>query len=484
MNQVHYFMDNPHEVQAKVLKELMTKGQNTVYGKLHGMSASHSYHQFSQSLPVVNYDRLKPFIERVMRGEQNVLWSSKISWFAKSSGTASGKSKFIPVSMETLDECHYKAGKDLVGIYCHNHPDTGFFTGKGLVLGGSHEPVPNNNDAKLGDVSAVMLENLPLIARIFRAPNNNIAVMGEWEKKLDIMAETTTAQNMTNMAGVPSWTMVLLKKILERTGKNKICDVWPNLELYIHGGVNFEPYRSEFENIIGKDINFLQAYNASEGHFGIQYERNSDDMLLMMDYGIFFEFIPWGEINKEDPKVIPLSDVEVGKHYAILITTNSGLWRYKIGDTVEFTSVHPYKIKVSGRTKSFINAFGEELIVDNAEKAISAACRETGARIKDYTAGPVYQSVEDKGSHEWAIEFEREPQCLQTFTELLDKNLQMVNSDYEAKRYKSLALELPKVHSVPRDTFHNWMRNKRKLSAQIKVPRLSNDRRILNEILQ
>ena len=418
-----------------------------------------------------------------MRGEQNLLWHSDVKWFAKSSGTTSDKSKFIPVSEESLEDCHFKGGKDLLSIYCSNYPDTQVFGGKLLTLGGSHSINTFNHDSYSGDLSAILIQNLPLWIQVMRTPDISVALMDEWEQKIEKVARLTINENVTNMSGVPSWTLVLLKRVLEITGKQNIMEVWPSMELFVHGAVNFVPYKTQFEKVIGKKINYLETYNASEGFFGIQDLKESDEMLLMLDYGIFYEFIPMDEIEKEHPKTLSLSEVELNKNYAIVITTNAGLWRYKIGDTVMFTSINPYRIKITGRTAHFINAFGEELIVDNADKAIVAASDRTHSHVREYTAAPIYFTDNSSGAHEWLIEFDKEPADIVEFTQVLDEELKKLNSDYEAKRYKNMTLRLPVVKKLDTNSFYEWLRQNNKLGGQHKIPRLANNRKYVDELL-
>jgi hypothetical protein len=419
-----------------------------------------------------------------MNGEQNILWNSPIYWFAKSSGTTSDKSKFIPVSEESLQDGHYKASKDVLSLYYQFNPDSALLTGKALVIGGSHTINPVNQEAQYGDLSAVLLQNSPFWGHWLRTPELGIALMDEWENKIEKLAETTISENVTSISGVPTWTLVLFKRILEITGKSCMAEVWPSLELYMHGGVSFTPYKEQFQKLIGKEITYLDMYNASEGFFAAQEDPSNNGMLLFTDHGIFMEFMPIEEYGSPNPKTIGLNKVEIGVNYALVISTNAGLWRYLLGDTVQFTSVSPFRIKVSGRLKHFINAFGEELIVDNADRAIAMASEKTGAIVNDYTAAPVYFSENSNGAHEWLIEFEKEPTSLKEFTQVLDSALKEVNSDYEAKRQKDIALRMPVLHSVRKGIFTEWLRQKGKLGGQHKVPRLSNERKCVDEILQ
>jgi hypothetical protein len=476
------FLLNPQNTQVMVFNSLIHNGQFTDFGRKYGFQHINHIREFKQQVPVHDYDDLKPYIQQMMEGRQNVLWNSPISWFAKSSGTTSDRSKFIPVSNESLEDGHYKSAKDVLALYYRNFPQSGILNGKCLTLGGSHQVNQLNADSYYGDLSAVMIQNLSYFTQLIRTPDTSIALMQEWEEKIDRMARSTIKEDVTMIAGVPTWTIVLIKKIFEITGKTNLHEVWPNLELYMHGGVNFTPYENQFQQLIPGRMRYLETYNASEGFFAAQDIIGRDGMLLFLNHGIFFEFLPLEEVGKPFPDTLQLEDVEVGKQYALVISTNAGLWRYLIGDTIQFVSVDPYRIKVSGRLKHFINAFGEEVIVDNADYAIAEACKATGAAVCDYTAAPVYFDGDQNGSHEWLIEFEEEPNDLQRFASVLDSALQSINTDYEAKRHKSIALREPLVHAMPGGTFHDWLKSKGKLGGQHKVPRLSNDRTLLEEI--
>lgn len=485
ISQIEYFMEFPHEIQENLLLKLINYSADTEWGKKYNYSGINSYNEFKNRVPLQDYEDVKHYIERLRLGETNLLWPSEIRWFAKSSGTTSDKSKFIPVSDEALEDCHMKGGKDVMAIFCHNVPDNTVFDGKGLVLGGSHKVSEFNNKANFGDLSAILLQNFPWWGEFFRTPDLSLALLDDWEIKLDKIARATSKENVTSISGVPSWNLVLLKKILEITGRDNILEVWPNLQLFNHGGVSFIPYREQFQKIIPSNgMYYLETYNASEGFFGIQDQTGSKEMLLMLDCGVFYEFIPMDEFGKPSPKVVTLEGVQKGTNYAIVITTNSGLWRYIIGDTVRFTNVSPYRIVVSGRTKNFINAFGEEVVVDNTDKALGAACKATGAIISEYTAAPVFLNDHEKATHQYLIEFEVEPDNLQWFTEILDKELKNLNSDYEAKRSADLMLKMPVVQSVPPQTFFKWLKSKGKMGGQNKVPRLFNDRKYVDEILK
>lgn len=483
MWRIESWMQHPIAAQREVLQDLVTSAQYTDFGRKYGFDQLFTLRDFKQRVPVHEYDDIKPWIEKMMQGEEHMLWHTPIQWFAKSSGTTADKSKFIPVSEESLQDGHYQAAKDVLTLYYHNFPSSELLTGKGLVIGGSHSVNKINEAIQFGDLSAVLMQNSPLWSNWIRTPELSIALMDEWESKVEKLAESTIHENVTSISGVPTWTLVLFKRILEITGKNCIADVWPNLELYLHGGVSFVPYRDQFARIIGKNINYLEMYNASEGFFAAQDQPGEEGMLLFCDHGIFYEFMPLEEYGKPFPQTIGLQDVQPGVHYAPVITTNGGLWRYIVGDTIQFTTIAPYRIKVSGRLKHFINAFGEELMVDNTDKAIAHACEQTGAIVNDYTAAPIFFSNESNGAHEWLIEFEKQPASLSDFIYELDSQLKALNSDYEAKRYKDIALQVPIVHTIENGCFKAWLRQKGKLGGQHKVPRLSNDRKILEEIL-
>lgn len=486
-SQIEHFMRNPHEVQSELLQNLLLTARHTEIGQRYDFKSINTYEEFRSRVPVHSYEQFFPYIERLMRGEQNIIWPSEVKWFSKSSGTTNARSKFIPVSPEALENCHFKGGKDLLSIYINNYPDTKIFDGKGLGVGGSHQVNELDPTASsfYGDVSAVIMQNLPVWAEFIRTPSLEIALMDNWEEKIERMAREVAKVNVTQIAGVPTWTILLIQRIVELEGKKNITEVWPSLEVFFHGAVAFGPYRSLFKSLIPKEgMHYWETYNASEGFFGIQDQKDSEELLLMLDYGIFYEFIATEELDSVNPKAVSLEQVELGKNYAMIITTNSGLWRYNIGDTVKFTSKKPYRIKISGRTKHFINAFGEELIVENAEQAIAKACEETGAIIDNFTAAPVYLQEGKKGAHEWIIEFRKNPESLAAFTKILDNTLRLINSDYDAKRAKDLALVAPTVHSVAEGTFYNWMKRRGKLGGQNKVPRLSNSREYVEELLQ
>jgi len=484
MHQIELFLKYPNEVQHDWFDKLIATGKNTEWGKKYDYASVKNPETYKQRVPVSRYEDLQPLIERMRRGEKNLLWPETIKWFAKSSGTTDNKSKFIPISQETIEECHFKAGKDVLTLYLNNHPDSSLFQGKGLLMGGSQNIQEVNNQSYYeGDLSAILIHNMPYWAQIMRTPSLAIALMDEWESKLQRMAETTLNHNVTSLSGVPSWTLVLLRKVLELSGKKTIPEVWPNLEVFFHGGVSFEPYRHQYLSLIPKnEMQYYQTYNASEGFFGIQDQPGAQDMLLMLDYGIYYEFIPMDQLGSPYPQTLSLNEVQTDTQYALVITTNSGLWRYLIGDTIRFTSLRPYRIQVTGRTKNYINVVGEELMVDNAEKALATACAKTGAAIRDYTAAPLYEK--DNIRHEWLIEFEKIPNNFEFFAEVFDNALKALNSDYEAKRYHHLVLKPPLIRSMKKGTFYNWMKRNNKLGGQHKVPRLHNSREFVDEILK
>ncbi len=480
---IENWTNHPVAAQREVLQHLITSAQYTEIGKKYGFSKIFTLKEFKAKVPIVSYEDIQPYIQRMMNAEENILWNEPISWFAKSSGTSSDKSKFIPISSQSLQDNHFQANKDVLTNYYKNFPGSNLLTGKGLVVGGSHQINKMNDDIQYGDLSAVLMQNSPFWGQWLRTPELSIALLDEWEDKLEKLALATAEENVTSLAGVPTWTLLLLKRILEIKNKETIAEVWPNLELYINGGVSFIPYRRHFEKIIGKKINYLEVYNASEGFFAAQEKPDDDGMLLFTEHGVFYEFMPSAEFGKDKPDTVGLKDVQLHKNYALVISTTGGLWRYVIGDTIQFTSINPYKIKVSGRIKHYINAFGEELIVDNSDYAIAEAAKKTNAIVSDYTAAPVYFSDAENGAHEWLIEFEKEPDSLPQFTKELDKALQNVNSDYEAKRQKNIALRLPVVKALPKGSFNKWLHSKGKMGGQHKVPRLSNERKFVEEIL-
>jgi len=477
----------PFDTQNRVFQELITTAVDTEWGKTYHYSDIVSQEKYAKGVPLQDYNTLKGYIKKMMDGEANVLWPGLIQWYAKSSGTTDDRCKFIPVSRDALQNCHFKAGKDLYALFYKEFPEANVVDGKTLVLGGSHQlhTVSSALNIRYGDLSAVLMQNSPFWAEAKRVPMLSVALMDNWEEKITLMAESTINQSITNILGVPTWTVILIKKLFEISGKNNLIDIWPNLQLYIHGGVSFEPYRGLFKNLIDSNqMHYQETYNASEGFFALQDDFARDDMMLLLDYGIYYEFILAEQFGKENAEVIPLEGVETGKNYAIIITTNSGLWRYALGDTVRFTETNPYRIKVSGRTRFFINAFGEELIVENAEKALAVTTSETKSHINDYTAAPIYLSESGKGAHEWFIEFDNEPSDRNHFNKLFDDQLRLLNSDYDAKRLKDMALREPVIHYLPKGTFYEWMKYKGKLGGQNKVPRLSNDRIFADDLLK
>jgi hypothetical protein len=486
IHQIELFIKYPHEVQAEWFRKLIQAAKDTEWGKMYDFQSIITVEQFKERVPVSTYEDLKPKIDLLREGRQNILWPTEIRWFAKSSGTTDDKSKFIPVSQESLEECHYKAGKDMLSLYCNNFPNTAFFDGRGLAIGGSHK-ISEINAASYydGDLSAIIIQNLPFWVELIRVPKKSTALMDNWEEKIEMLAIESIPHNLTSLSGVPSWMLLLLRRVLEKTGKDDIMEVWPNLEVYFHGGVNFQPYREQFRHLIRSDaMNYMETYNASEGFFGLQDRAGSHELLLMLDYGIYYEFIPVNSLVEDHPKSASLDEVDMNTNYAMVISTNAGLWRYMIGDTIKFTSLDPYRIQITGRTKNFINAVGEEMIVDNAEKALVIACGKCHAVVSDYTAAPLFFKEENRVAHEWLIEFEVPPADLDYFTETLDNALKSLNSDYEAKRFHDMVLRPPVIKILPPSTFYNWLKAKGRLGGQNKVPRLSNNRNFIEEILK
>jgi hypothetical protein len=477
------FIKYPHEVQHELLKNLISKAKNTEVGRKYDFASIKGYQDFADRVPVQKYEDYEPDIERSRRGENNIFWPTPIKWFAKSSGTTNAKSKFIPVSDDSLENCHFSAGKDMLCMYLNNNPQSQMFAGKNLRLGGSKE-IYRDNGTAYGDLSAILIDNMPFWAEFSSTPSNEVSLMHNWEVKMQAIVDETIKERVTSLAGVPSWMLVLLNNVLETTGKGNLFEVWPHLEVYFHGGVSFNPYAPQYQKILPKeDFRFYEIYNASEGFFACQDQNDSKELLLMLDYGIFYEFIPMNTYNTSEEKLIPVSEVEIGKNYAVVITTNAGLWRYKIGDTVRFTSISPYRIKVSGRTKHHINVFGEELIIENAEEALKKVSLVTNCEIMDYTVAPIFMEGKEKGSHEWIIEFLTPPQDLENFKIQLDKALQEINSDYEAKRFNNMTLNMLKIHQARKDLFYDWLKKNDKLGGQHKIPRLSNSRKYVEELL-
>ncbi len=483
ISQIEHFRRFPSETQQDVLFKILSFAGSTEWGKSYDFPSIKTIREFQSRIPVRTFEEYLPFIERMLQGEGNITWPGDIKWFAKSSGTTSARSKFIPISRESLEECHYQAAKDILTIYTLNYPDTRIFSGKGLTLGGSNKINQYSGKSIYGDLSAVLIWNAPFYAELVRTPKPKIALIEDFEEKLELITKTTVNQNITSLSGVPSWYLTLIKYVLSFTGKSNLLEVWPNLEVFFHGGISFIPYREIYRHLIpGDQMHYMETYNASEGFFGIQDDPARGDMLLMLDYGIFYEFSPSGSLDSRLPAACTIGEVQEGVNYAMVISTNGGLWRYLIGDTIVFTSTNPYRFRISGRTKHYINAFGEEVIIDNADKALEAACKGTGAIITEYTAGPVYMGAASKGTHEWIIEFEKPPDDPDRFTDLLDETLKSINSDYEAKRYKDINLIRPVVRQVPQGTFNRWMKSRNKFGGQNKVPRLSNTREFIEDL--
>ena len=466
-------------MQREVLAHLIGRAQDTEFGRQHDFSHIGNYEQFAKNVSVNTYEELKGQIDRMRHGERDVLWPGRTRWYAKSSGTTNDKSKFIPVTSEGLKRIHYAGPRDAVAFYLRNNPKSRLFDGRAMILGGSHAPNYNLPGSLVGDLSAILIENINPLANLVRVPKKETALLADFEVKRDRIAREAMTKNVTNLSGVPSWMLSVLDRVMELSGKQHLEEVWPNLEVFFHGGVAFTPYRQQYERLItSPKMHYMETYNASEGFFGIQDDPADKAMLLMMDYDVFYEFQEMGSET-----IVPVWGVEPGKNYAMLITTSCGLWRYKIGDTVRFTQTNPYKFVISGRTKSFINAFGEELIVDNAEQGLQYACHETGAEVLEYTAAPVFMDEHGKCRHQWLIEFNRQPQDVALFARLLDEHLQTINSDYEAKRYKNITLQPLEIVVARPSLFNDWLKQNGKLGGQHKVPRLSNSREHIEQLL-
>ena len=482
---IEAYTHNSEEIQRRVMTHLVQQGQRTQYGKTWGMNNVRTYEDFANRMPVTTYEELKEPIDRMRHGEADVLWPGVVKWFAKSSGTTNDKSKFIPVSADGLKNIHYKGGKDAVALYLRNNPKSKLFDGRSLILGGSHSPNYNVANSIVGDLSAILIENINPLANLVRVPKKSIALMPDFEAKREAIARQTLHANITNISGVPSWMLSVLVRVLELSGKNTLAEVWPGLEVFFHGGIAFGPYREQYHHLVGSSqMQYMETYNASEGFFGLQDAPGDEAMLLMLDYDVFYEFIPMDEFGRDNATIVPLWGVVPGQNYAMVISTSCGLWRYIIGDTVMFTSTQPYKFKITGRTKYFINAFGEELIMDNAEQGLAYACKTTGAEVLEYTAAPVFMDAEAKCRHQWLIEFSRQPSSLDAFAKALDQRLQQLNSDYEAKRHKDITLQQLEVVVARPNLFNDWLKSKGKLGGQHKVPRLGNSRKNIDELLQ
>ena len=478
------YINKGEEMQHEILQYLVKRGKDTEYGRKYLFSTINNYNDFAQNIPLNTYEELKGYIDRMRHGERNILWPGQVKWYAKSSGTTNDKSKFIPITHEGLQNVHYQGGKDVLAYYLSNNPNSKLFSGKGLILGGSHSPNYNFSNSLVGDLSAILIENINPLANLVRVPSKEVALLSDFEVKRDRMAKEVISQNVTNISGVPSWMLSVLLRVMELSGKKHLQEVWQNLEVFFHGGISFTPYREQYEQLISKqDMQYMETYNASEGFFGIQDDPNDKSMSLMLDYGVYYEFLPMDEFESEKPNIVPLEGVEIGRNYVIIISTVCGLWRYEIGDTIQFTSVRPYKFVITGRTKYFINAFGEELIMDNAEKGIEAACKATGAQISDYTAAPIFMDSNAKCRHQWLIEFTKMPDSISDFERILDSKLQEINSDYEAKRFHDVTLQQLEVVVARKNLFNDWLKLKGKLGGQHKIPRLSNSRKNIDQML-
>ncbi len=485
MKDILNFMSEPVAAQKNILEYLLQKAQNTTFGKEHHFKSIRNYQDFKQQIPIRDYEAHKPYIQQMMQGQKNILWPGAIKWFSRSSGTTSDRSKYIPLSKENLTKCHLKGSHSMIAMWFYSNPNTQIFrSAKGIIMGGDLSPFDQKAKTYVGDVSAIMIKNMPSYARYFLAPNLATALIKDWEIKIEKIARAVLHENITNTSGVPTWSLILLRRILALSGKSNLSEVFPNFELYIHGGVNFEPYRSQFETLFpSPKVGYRNSYNASEGFFAGQLLGEDKGMLLFLNSGVFYEFVPLSELSKEQPKAYSIGEVSLGVNYAMVISTTAGLWRYLIGDTIQFTHLYPHKIEITGRTAQYINAFGEELMVWNTDKALIETCQTLGAKVADYTAAPLFLSASNKGGHQWLIEFEKQPPNIAIFAQLLDENLQKNNSDYAAKRYKDIALKTLEIEVLPSGSFHKWLKSKGKFGGQNKVPRLSDSRQLITEIL-
>lgn len=475
------FKERPFDVQDKQLKKLLTHFAHCSYV---AVDENMGYEKFATAVPVVTYEELSPFVDRIREGETCVLWDESVKWFAKSSGTTQDKSKFLPVTHSSLNNCHFRGMRDVLALAMESYPDLNIFGGRTLTLGGSHTlDKLSKGGSRAGDLSAILIENTPTAASIVRSPSKETALISDFNKKVETICRECATQDIRAFAGVPSWNLVLLRSLLEYTGKSDVCQMWPNVELFMHGGVNFAPYRDVFRQLFPSDkMKYIESYNASEGFFAIQDDKTSEDMLLMLDYEVFYEFMPMDSFG-DTSSCVTLEGVKKGINYAMIITTSGGMWRYMIGDTVMFTSMNPYKIKITGRTKQFINAFGEELIVNNSDSAVVEASKVTGAQVSEYTVAPIFMDGKNKGGHEWIIEFEKEPDSFDTFCSVLDRTLRELNSDYDAKRTNNFTLMPPKITVATKGSFYKWMESRGKIGGQNKIPRLSNNREYIDSLI-
>ena len=481
------YKDYADAVQQGELVKLIEHASLTEFGRAHKFSKMRTYREFATEVPLHRYEDLKPQIMRMVAGEGDVLWRGKCFNFAQSSGTTDGKSKYIPITAESLKRNHYQGAADVVALYLNMNPASRLFAGKAFILGGSfaNEVSGAAPGTRIGDLSANLIENINPMVNLLRVPGKQVALMEDWTEKLPALVKASIKENITNLSGVPSWFLTVLREALKATGTSNIHQVWPNLEVFFHGGISFDPYREQYQAITDpQKMHFVETYNASEGFFAAQSSAESNAMLLLLDVGVFYEFIPIEQDDSENPVTYPAWELEQGKTYALVISSCNGLWRYRIGDTVRVESTSPLKIRIVGRTRSFINAFGEELMVHNANAAITAACQATGAQIADYTAAPVFTTETSKGCHEWLVEFTVQPDSLQHFAQVLDSTLKQENSDYEAKRYNDIFLAPPRITVAKPNLFDNWLEMTGKRGGQRKVPRLCNDRKLLDRLLE
>lgn len=483
---VERYADYGDIIQQSLLRNLLTSCAKTEIGRKYDFASIDSYAKFKERIPIHSYEDLRADIMRMVNGESDILWRGVVRNYAQSSGTSDGKSKYIPISKESFKECHYQGGFDVVAHYFNMNSASRMFSGKGFILGGSFaNEIAIHKGVCVGDLSANLINNINPLVNLVRVPDKNVALMVDWEKKLPALVNASRKANVTNISGVPSWFLTVIKEVIKAEGCKNIHDVWPNLEVFFHGGISFTPYREQYSHICDNSkMHYVETYNASEGFFAIQSSCDTNAMLLLLDVGVFYEFIPLAEVDTENPQAIPIWEVEIGHTYALLITANNGLWRYMIGDTVRIEQTAPVKIRIVGRTKHYINAFGEELMVHNADDAIAAASAKCNVSVLNYTVAPVYASDNLRGHHQWLIEFAEIPDNISNFARVLDDELQKVNSDYEAKRYKGIFLDTLTIVEARKGVFNDWLASTGKLGGQRKIPRLSNNREFIESMLE
>ena len=485
LRKIERYTVDSDSIQSAQLAQVLKRFNGTAYSSKYTKEPILSYEEYRKSVPIVEYEEIRTFVEEMLKGKRGELFSEKCQWFATSSGTSGGRSKYLPVPNSHLRQCHYRGASDTLWLYLETRPDSQFFKYKSLVIGGSHSPSQYGKETDTGDLSAILIQNMPLLGQLYRVPSKRTLLMGEWISKMQKIVEEVHTADVGSLSGVPSWMLETIMAILEKTGKQNLSEVWPNLEVFFHGGISFEPYRDKYRAIIPSDrMQYRETYNASEGFFGIQNDPLDKSLLLMQDYGIFYEFIPMSRFDDPERIAIPLCDVKMGVNYAMVVSTLGGLYRYVIGDTIQFTHLSPYKFIITGRTASYINAFGEELMVHNANDAISKVASDMGLSVLEYTAGPRFNLDKANGYHEWIIEFDKAPSDPAVFMSNLDQELRKVNSDYDAKRYADMALLMPKLIIAKKNLFKEWLVAEGKLGGQHKIPRLKNDASLLDKLIQ